>query len=46
VFDQFTGATITPRSVVAATLRVLQFAQENRESLFGANDPVPITGEQ
>lgn len=45
VFDQFTGATITPRSVVAATLRVLQFAQENRESLFGANDPVPITGE-
>ena len=46
VFDQFTGATITPRSVVAATLRVLQFAQENRKSLFGANDPVPITGEQ
>ncbi len=45
VFDQFTGATITPRSVVAATLRVLQFAQENRKSLFGANDPVPITGE-
>ena len=44
VFDQFTGATITPRSVVAATLRVLQFAQENRKSLFGANDPVPITG--
>ena len=46
VFDQFTGATITPRSVVAATLRVLQFAQENRESLFGASDPVPVTGEQ
>ena len=45
VFDQFTGATITPRSVVAATLRVLQFAQENRKSLFGANEPVPITGE-
>jgi electron transport complex protein RnfG len=45
VFDQFTGATITPRSVVAATLRVLQFAQENRKILFGANVPVPITGE-
>ncbi|MEM9257379.1 MAG: electron transport complex subunit RsxG [Pseudomonadota bacterium] len=35
VFDQFTGATITPRAVVAATLRVLQFAQANRRTLFG-----------
>jgi electron transport complex protein RnfG len=35
VFDQFTGATITPRAVVAATLRVLQFAEANRTSLFG-----------
>ena len=26
VFDQFTGATITPRAVVAATLRALQYA--------------------
>jgi electron transport complex protein RnfG len=33
-FDQFTGATITPRAVVAAILRALQFAQENREMLF------------
>ena len=37
-FDQFTGATITPRAVVAATLRVLQFAQANRTSLFGEPD--------
>lgn len=34
VFDQFTGATITPRAVVAATLRVLQYAQANRATLF------------
>jgi electron transport complex protein RnfG len=38
VFDQFTGATITPRAVVAATLRALQYAQENRTSLFGEQD--------
>lgn len=45
VFDQFTGATITPRAVVAATLRVLQFAQENRASLFGESETNPATGE-
>jgi electron transport complex protein RnfG len=38
-FDQFTGATITPRAVVAATLRVLQFAEANRSSLFGEPEP-------
>lgn len=41
VFDQFTGATITPRAVVAATLRVLQFAEANRTNLFGE----PSTGD-
>jgi electron transport complex protein RnfG len=35
VFDQFTGATITPRAVVGVTRRVLQFAESNRETLFG-----------
>tara|TARA_R110002049_G_scaffold57581_22_gene157771 strand:+ start:500 stop:1144 length:645 start_codon:yes stop_codon:yes gene_type:complete len=44
VFDQFTGATITPRAVVAATLRALQFAQANRQVLFEEPDPAP-TGE-
>lgn len=34
-FDQFTGATITPRAVVAATLRALQFSQSHRGLLFG-----------
>lgn len=33
-FDQFTGATITPRAVVAATLRTLQYAQSHRSVLF------------
>lgn len=45
VFDQFTGATITPRAVVAATLRALQFAQANRNALFGEPDPAPAGGD-
>jgi electron transport complex protein RnfG len=39
VFDQFTGATITPRAVVAATLRALQYARDHRATLFGETDP-------
>jgi electron transport complex protein RnfG len=38
-FDQFTGATITPRAVVAATLRALQYAQTNRDVLFTNKAP-------
>lgn len=34
VFDQFTGATITPRAVVSAVSRALQYAQANRDNLF------------
>lgn len=33
-FDQFTGATITPRAVVAAVLKTLQYAQINSGTLF------------
>ncbi|MEH6582418.1 MAG: electron transport complex subunit RsxG [Halioglobus sp.] len=33
-FDQFTGATITPRAVVAATLRALQYAEAEHDALF------------
>ena len=44
VFDQFTGATITPRAVVAATLRTLQYAQANRAVLFGDSDQNPAGG--
>ncbi len=35
VFDAFTGATITPRSVVNATRRVLEYVDSNAQSLFG-----------
>lgn len=34
VFDQFTGATITPRAVVKAVKKTLEFYEKNRESLF------------
>lgn len=44
-FDQFTGATITPRAVVAATLRVLQFVEANKTSLFELKEPAPTEGE-
>ena len=46
VFDQFTGATITPRAVVAATLRALQFAQQHRKQLFGEPDDAPDGGNE
>ena len=33
-FDQFTGATITPRAVVAAAKRALQYAERHHPALF------------
>lgn len=41
VFDQFTGATITPRAVIAAIHRVLLFVDANRERLFMAASELP-----
>lgn len=34
-FDQFTGATITPRAVVASVKRTLQYAQNNLDTIAG-----------
>ena len=34
VFDQFTGATITPRAVVKAVYKALQFYEQRGELLF------------
>jgi len=34
VFDQFTGATITPRAVVKAVRRTLQYFAEHRNEIF------------
>jgi len=36
VFDQFTGATITPRAVVAAVQRALEYYAAHREELFNS----------
>lgn len=36
VFDQFTGATITPRAVVGAVRRALEYFATHRERLFSA----------
>ena len=34
VFDQFTGATVTPRAVILATRRALEYANLNTAALF------------
>jgi electron transport complex protein RnfG len=36
VFDQFTGATITPRAVITAVKRSLEYFEDNRERLLGS----------
>jgi electron transport complex protein RnfG len=46
VFDQFTGATITPRAVVAATLSALQYASANDTVLFERAADTPAAGEE
>ena len=33
-FDQFTGATITPRAIVKAVYNTLRYYKENRDSLY------------
>jgi H+/Na+-translocating ferredoxin:NAD+ oxidoreductase subunit G len=34
-FDAFTGATITPRAIVKAVRRTLEFHQRNRDQIYG-----------
>ncbi len=41
LFDQFTGATITPRAVVRAVYRALVYFDGHREQIFA---PSPTTG--
>lgn len=38
VFDQFTGATITPRLVVNTVLNTLRYYKQNREMLFAKTE--------
>ncbi len=40
-FDQFTGATITPRAIVIAVSRALQFFQNNRSTLLTPSPGTP-----
>lgn len=42
-FDQFTGATITPRSIVAATKRSLEYFAKHKQQLFQTTAPAPGT---
>lgn len=45
IFDQFTGATITPRSVVNTVRSTLHYYEANRKMLF-ASDTAPAKGEK
>jgi electron transport complex protein RnfG len=37
-FDQFTGATITPRAVVAAVRQSLEYFRKHRDELFAVTE--------
>ena len=43
IFDQFTGATITPRAIVKAMKKTLLFFQENKETLLTLPNSCLIT---
>jgi electron transport complex protein RnfG len=43
-FDQFTGATITPRAVVQAVRRALEFHAAEHQRLYAASPPTPQRG--
>jgi len=40
VFDQFTGATITPRAVTAAVKKALEYFETNKERLLVPSPPI------
>ncbi|MFA5826746.1 MAG: RnfABCDGE type electron transport complex subunit G, partial [Gallionellaceae bacterium] len=40
-FDYMAGATITPRAVVKATNKALQYFEANRDKLLAASTPKP-----
>ena len=45
IFDQFTGATITPRAVVAATVRALEYARNEHDRLYAPRVLDTVAGE-
>jgi len=44
VFDQFTGATISPRAVVGAVRRCLQYFDAHRAAVFATEPALPQSG--
>lgn len=40
IFDQVTGATITPRAVVKAVYNTLKYYEQNKVELFAVSEPV------
>lgn len=46
VFDQFTGATVTPRSIVKAVKNTLLYAQDHKEALYDRPTTSPTTATQ
>lgn len=46
IFDQFTGATITPRAVVGAVRNSLQYFEENRDEIFRRASNTSTAGAQ
>lgn len=46
VFDQFTGATVTPRAVVKAVYNTLHYYNNNRTALFERDHPDDLAGHE
>lgn len=46
VYDQFTGATVTPRGIVEAVRRTLRYYQQEKTQLFTAPLAIKTNGEQ
>jgi electron transport complex protein RnfG len=44
-FDQFTGATITPRAVVQAVKRAVEYYQANQDAIFTAQNTCSVNGQ-
>lgn len=46
IFDQFTGATITPRAVVGAVHKSLQYFESHRDDLFAQTENIADVDDQ
>ena len=46
VFDQFTGATITPRSIVQAVKNTLLYVRDNKDALYDRQTTTPAAEKQ